>query len=338
MKARGVTLNHFLAEQRGAGPEGGAGFRSLMTHLGLAAKIISKELRHAGLVDVLGYTGQVNVQGEAVKKLDQFANDTFVEVIRDSGAACLLASEEMEKPVPGSHGGEDASPGEYVVLFDPLDGSSNIDVNGTLGSIFSVFSAKDPRRADPDTETLRRGREQVAAGYFIYGPGTVLVYAGGAGPCAFTLEPGCGEFLLSHPGIRIPKRGKTYSVNQGNYKDWTPEVRRYVDYLQEKDPPSGRPYGLRYVGTMVADLHRTLLDGGIFLYPAGRKNPEGKLRLLYEVSPMAFVLERAGGAALRTVEGGTEPVLEIQPAALHQRVPAIMGSPEDVQTAAGFFK
>jgi fructose-1,6-bisphosphatase I len=335
MKDKGVTLAQFILEQQGPSRESYE-FSMLMSQVSLAAKLIVREIGRAGLGDILGLTGTINVQGEAVQKLDQFANDTFVQVLQKSGLVCMVASEELEKPVQfePTTSAQDGrgTPGNYVLLFDPLDGSSNINVNGTLGSIFSVYQAKTPGRPDPVNDILRRGTDQVAAGYVIYGPSTILVYTSGRGVHGFTLDPQLGEFLLSHPDIRIPGRGKTYSVNQGNYHDWMPEAQRYIDYLLEKDPKEGRPYSLRYVGTLVADLHRTLLTGGIFLYPASKKNPEGKLRLLYEASPMAFVMEGAGGKAIR----GDERILDIQPSSLHQRVPLITGSPEDVEIATQF--
>ena len=331
MKAKGITLTQFILEQQGPSGEGYE-FSMLMSQIGLVAKLIARELGRAGLGDILGLTGTINVQGEAVQKLDQFANDTFVQAFKKSGLVCMVASEELEKPVQFESASGGSPRGKYVLLFDPLDGSSNIDVNGTLGSIFSVYLAKDPRHPDPLSDILRKGTEQIAAGYVIYGPSTLLVYSSGKGVHGFTLDPGIGEFLLSHPDIRIPRRGKTYSVNQGNYHDWMLETQRYIDYLLEKDPKEGRPYSLRYVGTLVADLHRTLLNGGIFLYPASKKNPEGKLRLLYEASPMAFVVEEAGGKAIR----GDERILDIQPSSLHQRVPLIIGSPEDVEMASKF--
>ncbi len=329
MSSKGMTLKHFLLQHQVKGND--AEFQSLMAHIALVAKVISKELRRAGLADILGVTGEVNIQGEAVKKLDQLANDTFAQIMGDSASVCMLGSEEMDEPLIFPL---DGAGGKYVLLIDPLDGSSNIDVNGTLGSIFSVFAAADPTRPDPSSDILRKGTDQVAAGYIIYGPSTMLVFSLGSGVFGFTLEIDSDEFLLSHEDIQIPRKGKTYSVNQGNSEDWMLEVKRYVDYLQQKDVATGRPYALRYVGTMVADIHRTLLEGGIFLYPAGEKHPQGKLRLLYEVSPMAFVLENAGGAATQ----GTQRILDIQPTGLHQRIPAFMGSLEDVEKAQEFIK
>ena len=331
MRSKGMILSHFILEQQRSTSGVDHEFIALMSQIGLVGKMIAKEVARAGLVDVLGLTGAINVQGEAVQKLDQFANETFIRVFENSGLVCMLASEEMEKPVQLL---EKNSRGKYVLLFDPLDGSSNIDVNGTIGSIFSIHLARDPAHPDPSSDILRKGVDQIVAGYLMYGPSTLLVFCSGRGVHEFTLDPRIGEFLLSREEIRIPRRGKTYSVNQGNYQDWMPETQAYIDYLQEKDPKGGRPYSLRYVGTLVADLHRTLLEGGIFLYPASKKNPDGKLRLLYEVAPMAFLVEGAGGKATQ----GVERILEIQPSSLHQRVPLVIGSPEDVEVAAQFYQ
>jgi len=331
MRSKGMILNHFMREEQKSRSGVDHEFIALMSQIGLVGKMIAKEVARAGLVDVLGLTGAINVQGEAVQKLDQFANETFIRVFENSGLVCMLASEEMEKPFQLL---EKNSRGKYVLLFDPLDGSSNIDVNGTIGSIFSIHLARDPAHPDPSSDILRKGVDQIVAGYLMYGPSTLLVFFSGRGVHEFTLDPRIGEFLLSREEIRIPRRGKTYSVNQGNYQDWMLETQAYIDYLQEKDPKGGRPYSLRYVGTLVADLHRILLEGGIFLYPASKKNPDGKLRLLYEVAPMAFLVEGAGGKATQ----GVERILEIQPSSLHQRVPLVIGSPEDVEVAAQFFQ
>lgn len=329
MKDNALTLTQFILEQS-VNNQPDYDFSALMSHIALVAKVIAVQLRRAGLVDILGHTGTLNIQGEVVKKLDEFANTAFIQAFENSGLVCLLASEEMEKPLqlqgraPG---------GRYVLLFDPLDGSSNIEVNGTLGTIFSIRLARDPMRPDPSADILRKGTDQFASGYVVYGPSTLLIFSVGRGVHGFTLDPDLGEFILSHPEIRIPKRGKTYSANHGNYRDWVPEAKQYVDYLLEKDPSEGRPYSLRYVGTLVADLHRTLLEGGVFLYPASKKSPEGKLRLLYEVAPMAFLVEAAGGKATR----GIDRILDIVPSSLHQRVPLVIGSAEDVDKAMDFF-
>ena len=329
MSTKGVTLTrHILLEQR-AHPSATGELSTLLTQVGLVTKIIARAVSHAGLADILGVTGAVNVHGEEVKRLDEYANQTFINIFGHSGLVCTLVSEEMEKP---KHLSENCSQGKYILFFDPLDGSSNIDVNGTIGTIFSIHHRMTGDRHETDAEWFRPGSEQVAAGYVIYGPGTILVYTAGNGAHGFTLDPSIGEFLLSHENIRIPARGKTYSINEGNYPVWHPSTREFIDHLKEKDPASGRPYSSRYVGALVADFHRTLLQGGIFLYPGDMKNPKGKLRLLYEAAPLAFVVEQAGGRA----GSGTERILDIRPTDLHQRVPLLIGSSEDVALAESF--
>lgn len=330
MNTKGITLTrHILSEQRTHVSATGE-FSILLSQIGLVTKIIAGAVSRAGLVDILGGTGVINVQGEEVKRLDEYANQTFVNVFGHSGLVCTLVSEEMEKP---KHLSENCSKGKYTLLFDPLDGSSNIDVNGTIGTIFSIHHRLTGAGHRTDKEWARVGSEQVAAGYVIYGPSTILVYTAGKGVHGFTLDPFIGEFLLSHENIRIPSRGKTYSVNEGNYSVWEAPARGLVDFLKEKDPSTGRPYSLRYVGSLVADFHRTLLHGGIFLYPGDAKNPRGKLRLLYEAAPLAFVMEQAGGRA----STGKQRILDIRPAELHQRTPLIIGSPEDVTMAEKYW-
>lgn len=293
-----------------------------MSQIGLVGKMIAHDLRRAGLINILGLSGETNIQGEAVKKLDELANETFIKVFRSSGLVCALASEEEEKPIllPQS------SPrGKYMLLFDPLDGSSNTDVNMPLGAIFSILRWEGS--APPgDRDLVRSGREQVAAGYMLYGSSTMLVYTTGQGVSGFTLDPGIGEYILSHEGIKMPSRGSTYATNEGNYQKWPPAMQRYVDQLKIKDKAKGRPYSGRYSGCLVADVHRVLLTGGIYLYPAEVDKPEGKLRLLYEASPLAMVVEQAGGLA----STGIRRILDLVPTALHQRVPLLIGSREDV--------
>jgi len=330
MKMQGITLTrHILLEQR-AHPGATGELSTLLAQIGLATKLIARAVGRAGLVDILGKTGTVNVHGEEVKRLDEYANQTFLNVFGHSGLVCTLVSEEMEAP---RHLPENCSHGKYLLYFDPLDGSSNIDVNGTIGTIFSIHHRINGKQHGTEAEWLRPGSEQVAAGYVIYGPSTLLVYAARNGVHGFTLDPSIGEFLLSHENIRIPARGKTYSINEGNYPVWKTETRELIDHLKEKHPASGRPYSSRYVGALVADFHRTLLQGGIFLYPDDTKNPRGKLRLLYEAAPLAFIVAQAGGMA----STGKEPILDLQPTGLHQRVPLLIGSPEDVALAEEFF-
>lgn len=329
MSRKGITLNRHIMEQERSYPEATGEFTGLLTQMALGAKIISREVNKAGLVNVLGFTGEHNVQGEEVQKLDVFANETIIEAFDHSGHVCVMASEEVADPIPLP---ADCPRGKYVLLFDPLDGSSNIDANVNIGTIFSVHKKISAGTDGTLADLLQPGERQVAAGYVVYGSSTMLVYTTGSGVHGYTLDPSVGEFLLSHENIRMPERGSIYSANEGNYPYWHPEVQRYIDYLHEKDPASQRPYSLRYIGSLVADFHRTLLYGGIFLYPADTKNPKqpsGKLRLLYEVAPLALIAREAGGRA----STGTEDILGIQPTELHQRVPLFIGSQEDVTIA-----
>jgi fructose-1,6-bisphosphatase I len=293
--------------------------------------MVSNDLRRAGLINILGMTGETNVQGEAVKKLDEIANETFIKVFQFSGLVCALASEEMEKPVKLP---ENWPLGKYMLLFDPLDGSSNTDVNMPLGTIFSVLRYEGTGGLPSDAELVRKGTEQVAAGYLMYGSSTMLVFTSGKGVNGFTLDPGIGEYLLTHENIRIPPRGKVYGVNEGNYHKWPAGTQRYIDYLKQSDKATGRPYSSRYSGCLTADVHRILLGGGIYLYPGETDKPEGKLRLLYEANPLAMVVEQAGGKA----GTGTMRILDVEPKVLHQRVPLLIGSAEDVGLAEAFIQ
>lgn len=321
-----VTLSRFIIEQQAGHPEATGEFSLLLTQVGLVGKLIARDLRRAGLLDILGTTGETNVQGETIKKLDQIANDTFLQTFEYSGLVSMLASEEMEKPKPLS---QNWPKGKYLLLFDPLDGSSNTDVNMPLGAIFSVLKHDGKGAMPAEAQLLRRGTEQVAAGYLLYGASTMLVFTVGRGVHGFTLEPSIGEYLLSHEQIRIPARGKVYAVNEGNYHKWPAGTQQYLDRLKMTDKAAGRPYSGRYSGCLVADVHRMLLSGGIYLYPGEKDKPEGKLRLLYEANPLALVVEQAGGKA----STGTTRILDVQPTALHQRVPLLIGSPEDVDEA-----
>jgi fructose-1,6-bisphosphatase I len=275
---------------------------------------------------VLGVTGEVNVQGERVQKLDVFANQALIRCIEAGGQVCLMASEEVEDPIPIPTG---YPRGKYVLMFDPLDGSTNIDVNVSIGTIFSVHKRVTTGDEPAMKDCLQPGYKQVAAGYIIYGSSTMFVYTTGKRVHGFTLDPSVGEFFLSHPNIEMPQRGSIYSVNEGNESKWDPKVREWIRWLKTPDKASGRPYSARYVGSMVADLHRTLLKGGIFAYPADDKNPNGKLRLLYEASPMAFIANAAGGEA----STGKQRILDVVPTELHQRVPLYIGSKLDVADA-----
>lgn len=324
-----VTIEHHLLDRQAEHPGARGEFTGLLYDIALVGKLISREVTKAGLVDILGQTGQVNVQGEEVQKLDEFANACFLRILERSGRVCAMGSEEEEKPISVP---ETFERGDYLVLFDPLDGSSNIDVNVSIGSIFSIYRNADGSRTCSEEEFLRKGCEQVAAGYIVYGSSTMLVYTAGNGVFGFTLDPGIGEFLLSHPQIEVPESGKYYSCNEGYRNLFFDSTRRFIEYLQEPDEDSGRPYSGRYIGSMVADVHRTLLYGGIFLYPATQKSPAGKLRLLYEANPMAMVIEQAGGMA----STGKERILDIAPNELHQRVPLFMGSTREVKLAIEF--
>ena len=320
------TLNHCIAQHEPLPTEEKAGLASLLAEISLVGKLVAQDLRRAGLIDIQGTTGETNVQGETVKKLDVIANDTFVNVLQSSGCVCALASEEMEKPIILSG---NQPRGQYMVLFDPLDGSSNTDCNMPLGAIFSILKHSQTDRPPTDEGLVRRGTEQVAAGYLLFGSSTMLVYTTGHGVQGFTLDPGIGEYLWSHKQIRIPEKGKVYATNEGNYHKWPEGTRKYFDWLKVSDKASGRPYSGRYSGCLVADVHRLLLGGGIYLYPGEVDKPEGKLRLLYEANPLAFVVEAAGGKA----STGTSRILEVEAKKLHQRVPLIIGSRLDVDQA-----
>lgn len=326
-----LTLNRFIIQSQASHPEATGAFSSLLTQIGLAGKLIAHDLRRAGLVNILGTTGETNVQGETVKKLDVIANDDFVKVFQSSGYVCALASEEMEKPItiPGNW-----PHGKYMLLFDPLDGSSNTDNNMPLGAIFSVLKHDRADRLPNEGEMIRRGAEQIAAGYLLYGSSTMLVYTVGQGVYGFTLEPSIGEYVLSHERIRIPEKGTVYAANEGNYNKWSDGTKKYVDSLKVIDKATRRPYSARYSGCLVADVHRLLLGGGIYLYPGEADKPEGKLRLLYEANPMAFIAEQAGGKA----STGMARILDVEAHKLHQRVPLIIGSKSDVEQAEAFIQ
>jgi fructose-1,6-bisphosphatase I len=326
-----ITIERHIIEQQERSNGATGDFSSLLRDLTLAFKIINREVMQAGLVDALGATGVENVQGEIVQKLDAFADTVIYRAMDHGGHLCGMASEENENilPIP-----ERYKCGKYVLLFDPLDGSSNIDVNVSIGTIFSIL-----RRITPDDtpgtveDFLQPGYKQIAAGYTIYGPSTMLVYTAGRGVYGFTYDPSVGEFILSHDDIRIPQHGTIYSVNEGNYHKWDERMQRYIDWAKSDIPAENKKaYSLRYIGSMVADVHRTLLYGGVFLYPADIKSHRGKLRLLYEANPMSFVVEQAGGLA----RDGSHRVLEIMPERLHQRTPLIVGSPNNVEEVERF--
>jgi fructose-1,6-bisphosphatase I len=332
-QSAGITITQHILHQQRLNPDATGAFTILLNELVVAAKVISREVNKAGLVDILGATGKINVQGEKVQKLDIFANQIVIERMQHIGQLWCMGSEEDPDliEIPRHY-----PRGDYILVFDPLDGSSNIDVNVSIGTIFGIYRKKDDL-SGPDpllNDVLQPGRNQVAAGYFIYGSSTIMVYTTGKGTGVhgFTLFPSLGEFLLSHENIRIPEKGKIYSVNEGNYAHWDEKTRSLVDYFKTQDKPSGRPYTSRYVGSLVADFHRNLLKGGIFMDPADRKDPKtttGKLRLMVEANPLAMVVEEAGGYA----SDGHGPILDIEPKELHQRVPLYIGSRQDVALA-----
>ena len=324
------TLARHIYEEERKYPHATGELSDLLHDLSLAAKVISLEVNKAGLVDILGFTGSSNVHGEQVKKLDVYAHEMLIKAMDHGGHLCVMASEEDENII---HIPEKFNIGKYVLLFDPLDGSSNIDTNVSIGTIFSIYRRVSEGDGPGSLEDcLQPGNKQVVAGYIIYGSSTIFCYTAGNGVHCFTLDPSFGEFILSHPNIRIPKKGKIYSINEGNYLYWHPGLKKYIKWLQEEDKVTGRPYSSRYVGSMVADVHRTLLYGGIFMYPADIRNPNGKLRLMYECNPMAFIVEQAGGRAI----DGKQRLLEIQPKELHQKTPIFIGSEEDVNMLEKF--
>ena len=329
-----TTIERHILEHQHKYPDATGDLTGLLQNIALAAKIVNREVNKAGLLEILGITGEINVQGEEVMKLDNYAQETFYNALDHTGHLCVMASEEEADLIPIP---ERFPAGKYAMSMDPLDGSSNIDVNVSIGTIFSIHKkvSRGPRGTYEDV--LQKGRDQVAAGYVIYGSSTMMVYTTGNGVAGFTLDPSLGEFLLSHPNITIPERGKIYSCNEGNYRYWSEGVKKYIKYLQEEDPETWRPYTARYIGSLVADFHRNLLKGGIFMYPADCKDPKkphGKLRLLYECAPMAFIVEQAGGYA----STGTENVLDVEPEDLHQRVPLFVGSTDDVKDVERFIQ
>ena len=335
-KGAGTTITQHILEQQRRYPGATGGFTILMNELVVAAKVISREVNKAGLVDILGSTGKINVQQEQVQKLDIFSNQIVIERMQHIGQLWCMGSEEDPDliEIPSQY-----PRGEYILLFDPLDGSSNIDVNVSIGTIFGIYKRENGGTSGQVLldDVLQPGKQQVAAGYFIYGSSTIMVYTtgNGTGVHGFTLFPSVGEFLLSHENIRIPEQGKIYSVNESYHAYWDDRTRELIDYFKTVDKDTGRPYTARYVGSLVADFHRNLLKGGVFMYPADTKDPRkstGKLRLMVEANPLAMVVHEAGGYA----SDGNGPILEIAPEALHQRVPLYIGSKQDVELAEGF--
>ena len=328
-----TTIERHIAETQRRFPEARGSFSGLLNNIAFAARLIAAQVRKAGLVDVLGETGDENVQGERVMKLDRIADETLIRVVANGGYVCAMGSEEREELIPLR---DDQPAGPYVLLFDPLDGSSNIDVNVSIGTIFSIFKRLSPSRGPVQSrDLLQPGYRQVAAGYVLYGSATMFVYSAGMGVHGFTLDPDSGEFLLSHENIRMPPRARIYSVNEGHSSGWDDCTRALVKLFREGDE-GRRPLASRYVGSLVADFHRNLLKGGVFLYPATRPEPDAapqpKLRLMYEADPLAWIAEQAGGYA----SDGTGPILRREPASLHERVPLIIGSGDDVRFAEKF--
>ena len=322
-------VQHLQHQQKLLGATGE--FTTLMNEILVAAKIISLEVNKAGIGgDMLGVTGNINVHGEEVQKLDEFANSTFANIVERSGTVCAITSEEMEEPVIVP----EEKAGKYIFMMDPLDGSSNIDVNVSIGTIFSIYQKKSPGIPVTKDDLLQKGADQIASGYILYGSSTMFIYSSGNGVHGFTLDPSIGEFFLSHPDMKIPTQGNIYSVNEGNQIIWDDKQVNIVNYFKEFDVTTKRPYKGRYIGSMVSDFHRTLLKGGIFMYPKDNKNPNGKLRFSFEASPLAFIVENAGGRA----STGKERILDIVPSDIHQCVPLYIGSCADVKIAESFLK
>lgn len=326
------TLGQFIIEKQTDFPYAKGELSRLLRDIGIAAKIVHREVNKAGLADILGEVGETNVQGESVKKLDVFANEQFIAALSVGGECCGIASEENEEIIPINT--PQSKNAKYVVAMDPLDGSSNIDVNVSVGTIFSIYRRLSLSGPGTDEDFLQRGTEQVAAGYVIYGSSTMLVYTTGKGVNGFTLDPSIGEFCLSHPQMKMRPDGKTYSINEGNYVHFPDGVKKYIKYCQEEDKASKRPYSSRYIGSAVADIHRNLITGGIYIYPTTSSSPKGKLRLLYECNPMAFIIEQAGGKAT----DGFNRILELQTTSLHQRTPFFAGSSDMVDKACDYMK
>jgi len=322
-----TTLSrHVLQQLQSFSPEA-QDLSALMNRIALAAKLIARRLTQSGLLEnALGFTGNINVQGEPVKRMDTYANDVFISVFKQSGLVCRLASEEMEDPyyIP-----ENCPIGRYTLLYDPIDGSSNVDINLNVGSIFSIRQQEGDDAEQTGADLLQNGHKQIAAGYVLYGPSTMLVYSIGKGVHAFTLDPSLGEFILFSENIRIPEHGPIYSVNEGNFWQWHESIRNYIRYVHRHEG-----YTARYGGALVGDIHRILFQGGVFLYPGTVKKPQGKLRLLYESAPLAYLIEQAGGCA----STGTQAILDVEPKELHARTPLIIGSKDDVALVESFIQ
>lgn len=327
------TLDEFTIQQLRDFPHATGELSGLLRDIGLASKRVNVEVNKAGLVDILGDTGSTNIQGEEVKKLDVYANNQLVGVLKHGISCAGIGSEELDDIVVFDD--EVSTKSKYVCLFDPLDGSTNIDVNVSIGTIFSIYRrVSELGKPATSEDFLQPGNRQVAAGYIIYGSSTMLVYATRRGVNGFTLDPSIGEYSMSHPDIKCPPTGKMYSVNHGNFFQYDEPVKKYITACQKKDKTTGGPYTQRYIGSMVADVHRNLIKGGIFMYPGTKDRPNGKLRLLYECNPFAFIVERAGGVATN----GKMSILDIQPTELHQRTPFFIGSKLMMDELEGYLK
>ncbi len=328
---RPTTLGEFLVENQEKFPYATGELSQLLSSIRLASKVVNREINKAGLADILGHAGSENIQGENQMKLDVFANNTFIRTLRSMGEVCGVASEELEDYISFDDNMHSSS--KYIVLIDPLDGSSNIDVNVSVGTIFSIYRRiSKPGNPADFSDFLQPGNMQVAAGYIVYGSSTMLVFTTGHGVNGFTLDPSIGTYCLSHPNMKIPEKGKIYSINEGNYVHFPSGVKKYLKFCQALDIQSDRPYTSRYIGSLVCDLHRNILKGGIYIYPTGTLSPNGKLRLLYECNPLAFIVEQAGGRATN----GEQRILDIKPTELHQRVPYFAGSTAMVLEAESF--
>lgn len=330
MTQKNTTLGEFIIENQSEFRYSSGELSRLINSIRLAAKVVNHEVNKAGLVDILGTAGDTNIQGEDQQKLDVFANNAFIKTLTNREIVCGIASEEEDDfiRIEGRNGKND---NKYVVLIDPLDGSSNIDVNVSVGTIFSVYRRVTPAGTPVTLEDfLQPGNKQVAAGYIVYGTSTMIVYTTGHGVNGFTLNPAIGTYYLSHPIMKFPEDGKIYSVNEGNYIHFPQGIKDYIKYCQKEE--EDRPYTSRYIGSLVSDFHRNMIKGGIYIYPSTSKDPKGKLRLLYECNPMAFIAEQAGGKAI----DGFQRILDIKPTELHQRVPFICGSKNMVDKAASF--
>jgi fructose-1,6-bisphosphatase I len=326
------TLGEFIIENQSSFKYSSGELSSLLNSIRLAAKIVNHDVNKAGLVDIIGAAGDVNIQGEDQQKLDVYANDKFIQTLIKRNIVCGIASEEEDSFITVNSQDENYQ-NKYVVLIDPLDGSSNIDVNVSVGTIFSIYRRVTPVGTPVNLEDfLQKGSKQVAAGYIIYGTSTMLVYTTGAGVNGFTLNPAIGSFYLSHPNMKFPEDGHIYSVNEGNYLQFPQGIKNYIKYCQKEE--GDRPYTSRYIGSLVSDFHRNMIKGGIYMYPQSSKNPNGKLRLLYECNPMAFLAEQADGKA----SDGFNRILDIEPTALHERTPFICGSKNMVEKAESFIR